>query len=251
MPVPEGPREFPATRWTQIRRAVGHDTKDAQRALGELCQSYWYPLYAYARRAGQSVDDAEDLVQSFFAKLLEKHYLESADPSKGRLRTFLLTAMKRFMANEWRNQHTLKRGGGVEVFSIDVDEAEESYKHEPVEATTPEDLYERQWINTLLKAAVDKLRASYAERGRAEQFDFMREHLDSDGEAGYAELGRQMNLSENAARAAVHRLRQQYKVALQDQIRETLDEPTDEALQQELGYLLDVLSREQNSRATP
>jgi RNA polymerase sigma-70 factor (ECF subfamily) len=231
-----------------VRRAVGQDEKEAHRAMSDLCQAYWFPLYAYARRAGQGQEDAEDLVQAFFAKLLEKNYLEDADPGKGRLRTFLLTALKRYMAKDWRNRHALKRGGWAEVFSIDVDEAEESYRLEPADNTTPEDLYERQWVNSLLKAAIDKLRKNYADRGRGEVFDHMRDYLDSDGEESYAELGQRIGLNENAARAAVFRLRQQYKTALQEQIRETLDNPTDEALQEELGYLLGILGRQSDSR---
>ncbi|MBP7948342.1 MAG: sigma-70 family RNA polymerase sigma factor [Verrucomicrobiales bacterium] len=249
MAAPEGPREFPATRWTQVRRALAGDEKESGCAMGELCRDYWYPLYAYVRRSGQNPDEAEDLVQSFFLTLLAKKYLEDANPAKGRLRTFLLTALKRFMANDWRNRNTLKRGGGVEMVSIDVDEAEELYRHEPADFANPEDLYEHRWVLALLQGAVDRLRLSYAERGRADAFDLMRDFLDDDGQAGYADLGKQMGVTENTARAAVFRLRQQYRLALQDAIRETLDDPSDSSLQEELGYLKDVLSRQGRSSA--
>jgi len=136
---------FVTTRWSVVLAAGQADTALAREALARLCQTYWYPLYAYARRRGQSRHDAQDLTQEFFARLLEDNWLARADRERGRFRTFLLTAMKHFMANEWHRANTLKRGGRVPVFSLNDEAAEERYQLEPAEKSTPESLFERNW----------------------------------------------------------------------------------------------------------
>ena len=143
-PAGEGRRGFATTRWSLVLAAGESGSDVSARALEELCTQYWYPLYAYARRRGYDTEDARDLTQSFFAKLLEKRDLRTADPTRGRFRTFLLSSMKNFLAGEWRKDNTLKRGGAVEILPLDFDSAEESYGLAPSHELTPEPLYERR-----------------------------------------------------------------------------------------------------------
>ena len=160
-----GQRRFATTRWSVVLAAGADPSEQADRALAELCANYWYPLYAYVRRRGYEAEDARDLTQAFFAKLLEKKSLAAADPARGRFRSFLLTSMKNFLASEWRRQATLKRGGDEEVLSIDYEGAEHRYRVEPAHAFTPEAIYERRWALALLERAVDDVQKRYAGRG--------------------------------------------------------------------------------------
>ncbi len=184
-----GPRRFATTRWSVVLAAGASRTQRSDRALADLCADYWYPLYAYVRRRGHDPEDARDLTQAFFAKLLEKNGLTSADPARGRFRSFLLTSMRNFLTSEWRRQATLKRGGEVELVSIDYDDAEHRYRVEPASALTPEAIYERRRALALLDRAVDDLRKRYADRGNTELFDILKEYLGADpGGVPYGEL---------------------------------------------------------------
>ena len=141
-----GRRRFATTRWSLVLAAGGDRSEQADRALAELCADYWYPLYAYVRRRGYEAEDAKDLTQAFFAKLLEKHDLTAVDPARGRFRSFLLTSLKNFLASEWRRQATLKRGGDVELVSIDYEDAENRYRLEPAHALTPNTKSANIWL---------------------------------------------------------------------------------------------------------
>lgn len=184
-----GRRQFATTRWSVVLAAGAGRSKNADRALAELCADYWYPLYVYVRRRGHEPEDARDLTQAFFAKLLEKKGLTAADPTRGRFRSFLLTSMKHFLTSEWRRQAAVKRGGDVEVVSIDYADAEQRYRIEPATSLTPEGIYERCWALALLERAVNDLRKQYANRGDVEVFDALKEYVGSDSErVPYAEL---------------------------------------------------------------
>src|SRR5512142_2316396 len=162
---------FVTTHWSVVLTAGGTDTARAHAALEKLCRAYWYPLYAYARRRGHSVEDAQDLTQEFFARVLERQWLAAADQSKGRFRTFLLTAMERFLANEWDKARALKRGGGQKQVPIQFDTAETRYGVEPADTRTPEQAFEYRWAVTLLESVVKQLGAEYRARGQGVLFD--------------------------------------------------------------------------------
>ena len=210
--IAAGHRRFATTRWSVVLAAGADPSEQADRALAEPCADYWYPLYAYVRRRGYEAEDSRDLTQAFFAKLLEKNGLVSADPARGRFRSFLLTSMRNFLASEWRRQATLKRGGDVEVVSIDYEDAEHRYRVEPAHALTPEAIYERRWALALFERAVDDVRMRYADRGQTELFDTLKEYLGYDpGGVPYTQLSPRLGQSEGALRTALSRLRARWR----------------------------------------
>src|SRR5437667_2665213 len=164
------PERFDTTHWTAVQAAGRSTATSAGRAMEELCRMYWYPLYSYVRRQGNSPEDAQDLTQDFFSRFLEKEYIKLADRERGRFRTFLLTSMKHFLVNEWAKRRAEKRGGG-QVFSLDEESAETRYGLEPVDNLTPEKLYDKNWAIALLDRAADRLRAEYAGFGKLALFD--------------------------------------------------------------------------------
>ena len=236
-----GRRRFATTRWSLVLAAGADPSEQAARALAELCADYWYPLYAYVRRRGYEAEDARDLTQAFFAKLLEKNDLTAADPTRGRFRSFLLTSMKNFLASEWRRQATVKRGGSVELVSIDYEDAESRYRVEPAHALTPEAIYERRWALALLDRAVDDVRTWYAGRGKTELFDALKEYLGHDpGGVPYRELSQQLDQSEVALRTALSRLRARWRERLRELVAETVQEG--HTVDDELRHLLTALT---------
>ena len=206
-------------------------------ALAELCSQYWYPLYAYTRRRGHDPEDARDLTQAFFAKLLEKRDLRVADPKRGRFRTFLLSSMKNFLAGEWRKEHALKRGGEVEVLPLDFDSAEESYGVEPSHDLSPEAIYHRRWALGLLERAVSDLQRQYENAGNAELFDALKGFLGGEDEIlPYSELSQRLGQSEGALRTAASRLRARWRERLRELVAETVGEEAE--IQDELRTLI-------------
>ncbi len=217
---------FATTHWTVVRAAGRSDSPAAAMALEELCRTYWYPLYAYVRRQGRSKADAEDLVQAFFAKLLEKEYLAGLSREHGRFRAFLLTAVKHFLANEWDRANRQKRGGGQTVLSLDYQAAETRYHIEPEDQLSPDKLFDRAWALTLLERVVERLRAENAAAGRASQFEQLKFFLMVGTQnIPYAEAGAALLMSEGAVRVTVHRLRRRYRELLQQEIVQTLSDP--------------------------
>jgi len=203
--------------------AVQAESPRRDQALAELCQHYWYPLYAYVRQRGHSRADAEDLVQGFFARLLERNQLAVADPSRGRFRTFLLVALKRYMANEWNRAHALRRGGGLRWVALDFSEAEMRYGLEPAHQTTPESLYERHWAQTLLDHVMQRLQRDYTAGGKGALFEALRGSLGRrQGEAPYAEVASRLGMTEAAVKMAVQRLRARYRQTLREEIARTV-----------------------------
>ena len=199
-------------------------SEHADRALAELCAGYWHPLYAYVRRRGYDPDDACDLTQAFFARLIEQRRLAAADPVRGRFRSFLLTAMKNFLASEWRRQAAAKRGGGAEVVSIDAADAEGRYRVEPADNRTPEADYERRWALALIERAVDDVGRAYADRGETELFDALKAHLGADsGGAPYGELSPAARPERSRPADGVSRLRARWRTRLRELVAETVE----------------------------
>lgn len=237
-------RQFATTQWSLVLAAGESRSDGAERALAELCARYWYPLYAYARRRGHDPDDARDLTQAFFAKLLEKRDLRVADPTRGRFRTFLLSSMQNFMAMEWRKETALRRGGGIELLPLDLDSAEASYGREPSHGLTPEAIYERQWALRVLEQAVSDLRSQYEKAGDLELFDALKGFLGGgDDVLPYSELSRRLGRSEGALRTAASRLRARWRERLRQLVAETVQDKA------ELGDELDCLIASVRTRA--
>lgn len=241
--TPKGPAGcFATTHWSVVLTAGRSDTPRCQAALEKLCRAYWYPLYAYARRRGHSVEDAQDLTQEFFARVLERHWLARADQAKGRFRTFLLTAMERFLANEWDKVRALKRGGGQRNIPIQLDTAETRYGVEPADTRTPEQDFEYRWALALLDEVVGQLEAEFSARGQADTFATLKPCLVGDrASQPYTELAVKLGMEEGAVKVAVHRLRQRYRELLRVEIADTVAAPDE--VDAEMRHLFKVLVR--------
>ena len=209
-------------------------------ALEKLCQTYWYPLYAYVRRRGRSPEDAQDLTQEFFARLLEGNWVERADRQKGKFRSFLLTAMNHFLSDQWDKARAQKRGGGAIPVPLQLDTAETRFGLDPADRTTPEQVYERRWALALLDEVLRRLRREYEEEGKAEIFATLYPCLIGERTAQpYAELAAKLCVSEGTVKSAVHRLRQHYRRLLREEIAHTVSEPGE--VDEELRHLFTVL----------
>lgn len=239
---PPAPRDyFATTRWSVVLAAGRKSSPDSERALAELCRQYWYPLYAYVRRRGHGREDAEDLVQGFFARLLERDALGGLDAGRGKFRAYLLATLKNFLANEWDRSRAQKRGGGVEHLSLDWQAADERYHLEPPDRESPDVLFDRAWALALLGRVIDRLRDECAADGRAALFAVAKEQLTAASDTvTHAELGASLGMTEGAARVAVHRLRKRYRELLRDEIAQTLADP--EQVADELRSLASVLA---------
>jgi RNA polymerase sigma-70 factor (ECF subfamily) len=232
---------FATTHWSVVLKAGQSDTTQARDALATLCQAYWYPLYAYVRRRGHSVHDAQDLTQAFFARLLERHWVGDAKQERGRFRTFLLTAMSRFLSDEWDKLRAQKRGGGVPLLPLQLDDGETRYGNEPADKSTPEQYFERRWALTLLDTVLQRLRTEYEHEGKSALFAALHSTLVGDRESQpYAKLAASLEMQEGAVKVAVHRLRKRYRQLLREEIAETMAEPGD--IDEELRYLFAVLA---------
>lgn len=227
---------FVTTHWSVVLKA-GNDTA----ALSELCRVYWSPLYAYVRRLGKSPQDAEDLTQAFLARLLEKNYIASADQEKGRFRTFLLIALKRFLANEWDREHAQKRGGFQTIIPIDHAMAESRFGAEPACADQPDVLFERQWAITLLDQVMAQLQAEYTDTDRGELFTHLHPCLTKEDDAlPYAEIAAKLGMTEAAIKMALQRLRGRYRELLRTEIAKTVESPDE--IEDEIRHLFAVFS---------
>lgn len=235
-----GGRSFATTHWS-IVLAAAHDSRpDAQAALATLCETYWYPLYAYVRRLGYKAEDAQDLTQGFFAALLEKQYVKAADRERGRFRSFLLTALKRFLSKEYDRAHAQKRGGKARPIALDWEAGESRYALEPSHDVTPEAIYQRRWALTVLDRVIVRLRQAYADAGKETVFDGVKAFLTGEtGAPPYEQVACELGMSEGAVKVAVHRLRRRYRDLLRSEIAQTVADP--EAVEDELKYLLAVL----------
>jgi len=234
-----GSSQFPTTRWTLVVAAGDSRPKEARSALVSLCENYWYPLYAYLRRRGYSADEAQDLTQEFFVRVLEGRYLDRADPEKGRFRSFILTSLKFFVADEQDRHRAHKRGGGVLV-PLEFSSGEKRYQREPAHEETPERIFERRWALSVLDRVVEKLRDEFTQHGRPEHFERLKVFLLGQSDAPYAALAREMNTSEGALKVAIHRLRKRYRELFRQEIADTVADPAE--VEPELRYLAAVLT---------
>ncbi|MBZ5626494.1 MAG: sigma-70 family RNA polymerase sigma factor [Acidobacteriia bacterium] len=235
-----GSSQFPTTRWTLVVAAGDPHRKEARSALASLCEGYWYPLYAYVRRRGYAADQAQDLTQEFFIRVLEGRYLDRADPEKGRFRAFLLTSMKFFLADEADRNRAQKRGGGT-VLSLEFSSGEDRYQREPAHDETPEWVFERRWALSVLDRVVEKLRNEFVHHGRPEHFERLKVFLLGQSDAPYAALAREMSTSEGALKVAIHRLRKRYRELFRQEIADTVADPGE--VESELRFLAAALTR--------
>lgn len=231
---------FATTRWSLVHAAGREASTPARAALGELCETYWFPLYAFARRRGLGPAEAEDLTQSFFAFVLEGQVISRADPLRGRFRSFLLKSMQNFLLSEQRSADAEKRGGGKVIQSLSVADAESRYSHEPVSRETPERQFEREWALTLLRNTLEQLRAEYRSEPRAELYELLEAHLHGDEQRlPYSELAVRFEMTEEAIKSTAHRLRRRYRELLRAEVAETLTDPAE--IDDELGRLLEAV----------
>jgi RNA polymerase sigma factor (sigma-70 family) len=218
-----GDRQFAATRWSMVVAAGHPSSPDSRHALESLCQTYWYPLYAYVRRRVPDVHEAQDLTQAFFASLLEGNALEAADRERGRFRSFLLTAFKHFLADEWDKAKAKKRGGGRRSIPLNLESGESRFAQEPMDDQSPERLYEKQWALTFLDHVLNRLAEEFAAKGKERQFRAFQPFLAGETEPNtYEVAARALGISETAAKVAAHRLRRRYREILRAEIAETV-----------------------------
>lgn len=231
--------DFATTQWSLVVGAAARAQPDAGTALALLCQRYWYPLYCYVRRRVADVNEAQDLTQEFFARLLEKNTLAHASPERGRFRAFLLASMRNFLANEWDRAVAHKRGGQHKRLSLDFDSGESRLHFEPADERSPERIYERQWALLLLELVLQRLAAESAADGKQRQFEILQPTLTGSGGASYQQIAQELGTTEPAARQAAHRLRKRYRELLRAEVRQTIAEPGE--VDDEIRSLFEVL----------
>lgn len=219
-------------------RAGMSPTEQSRAALEDLCRAYWYPLYAYCRRRGYAEADAENLVQGFFCHLIEQSVVGSADPERGRFRSFLLASLSNFIAQHWRSEQSLKRGGQVQILSLDQEDFERQYQEALGEQGTPERFFERRWVETLMNRVIGQLRIDYDAADRAEMFELLKPFLA--GGAARGEIAARLNTTEAAVAMALSRMRKRYGEVFRRMVAETLADPND--VEDELRRLMAVLA---------
>jgi RNA polymerase sigma factor (sigma-70 family) len=237
-----GNASFNTTHWTIVLACNDqNDSARAEKALADLFQTYWYPLYAYVRRRGHGEQDAEDLVQAFCLHLQEKHALAKADRQRGKFRTFLLSSLQNFLANERERANAQKRGGGRELIRLDAEEADARYRLEPAHSATPEALFEKRWAHALLGQTLANLRSDFIARGKERLFDGLASFLTTDlRETSYQSAADQLGLPLSAIKTTVHRLRRDYREKLRDEIARTVSSPHE--VDDEILHLRKVLA---------
>ena len=234
------PRTFASTRWSLILDAANAGSPRQDVALATLCETYWPAVYAFIRRSGKTPDDARDLTQAFFVRVLEKGFFSEADRSRGKFRSFLFSSVRHFLANQHDFAVARKRGGGAPLLSLEFEDGERRYNLEPADEVTPEHAYERGWAQAVLDAAMTRVQARYQEGGRADLFARLKPYLTGEEPGSYAELAAEGGGTPGQLRVAVHRLRQDYGRALRETIGETVERPED--VDEELKYLLEVVA---------
>ncbi len=233
--------QFTTTHWSVVLAAVDDANPAADLALEELCRTYWFPLYAFVRRRGLDPDSAQDVVQGLFAQLLERNAFRNRTPEQGRFRSFLLAALKYYLADLSDHAHAAKRGGGQAAIALDALEAEERYRLEPVDQLTPEKIFERRWALTLLAKVLCRLEREFAETERADLFRQLRPMLfDKQPDASYAALASSLKMTPGAVRVAAHRTRQRCRELFREEVAQTVSDPSE--IEEELRYLRSVVA---------
>jgi DNA-directed RNA polymerase specialized sigma24 family protein len=233
---------FLTTHWSVVLAAKDKASPSCSQALETLCRTYWYPLYAFVRSSGYSPHDAQDLTQGFFARLLAKDYLRVVAPEKGRFRTFLKMALKRFLSHEWERNRAQKRGAGQSPLCFDTTMAEHRFQAQSTNTLTPDLIYDRDWAFTLLAQVTARLESEYTQSGKRTGFQTLRAHLTTErGAIPYAEIASDLDSTEGAARVAVHRLRKRFRELFREVIAETVSDGQE--VEEELRHLINVLSR--------
>jgi RNA polymerase sigma factor (sigma-70 family) len=246
--MPEGdflaPRRggrFATTRWSLVVAAGRKTDARSAEALASVCETYWFPVYAFIRRQGYQADEGADLTQEFFARVLEKDYLTDADPERGRFRGFLCASIRHFLSNERDRARTLKRGGHQPTISLDVETADGMYRLEPRDDLTPDKLFDRRWALVLLERVLAHLRDDLVSAGKGELFDSLKGFLTGDSAGvSYASVATRLGMTEGAVKVAVHRLRRQFRDTLMQEIADTVADPAD--IDAEIQYLLKAVS---------
>ena len=237
----DAPRRFAPTRWSLVMDARSSDQGISERAMAELCQSYWFPLYGFVRARGHSPENAEDLTQGFFEQVLRLDTFSRADEGKGKLRTFLLGALKKYLSNEHARENAAKRGGGVSAISLDLDWAENQIKLEPADpAADPNIQFERRWAMTLIKTSLDVLAEDYRARGAEEKFKILEPFLLWNSDDDYQDVADALDVSLGAAKVAIHRIRKRFREITRRELADTLSEGED--IEQELLHIFSALS---------
>ena len=234
-------RRFPTTSWTMVATAA-RDSSGSVGALSKLCEAYWFPVYAFIRRRGHSREAAEDLCQEFFATFLENGALAGARPERGKFRSFLMASVTNFLANQWDREHALKRGGGNTMLSLDFETSENRYSREPSHDLTPEAVFERHWALALLDRVLARLRDEHSRKGHVAQFDLLSPFLTGDHDrSSYDRVAVALDMSESAARTAVHRLRRRYAELVREEIAAVVADPQE--VEGEIRFLVAALER--------
>lgn len=237
-----GTFDFLTTHWSVVLLAGRENAPEAMDALEQLCRTYWYPLYAFVRRKGNGPEDSQDLVQGYFEMLLTRRDLLTVHPCKGRFRTFLLTTLSHYLSNRWDRSQALKRGGGMELLSLDGTDSEDRYRYEPAGDVTPETLFERAWASRMLDTVFARLREQSESEGQLERFHVMKGFLLGDrGDLPYADAARQLGMSEQAVKSAIHRLRARFRETFREEIARTVG--SQDEIDDELRHLIRVMTR--------
>jgi RNA polymerase sigma factor (sigma-70 family) len=233
---------FATTHWSVVLAARDGESPGASEALNELCRAYWPPLYAYIRRQGHDIAEAQDLTQEFFARLLERAYLSRFDQQRGKFRSFLLAYVKHFLSEERDKARAQKRGGGRRLLSLDAAEGEEGYVSEPVDELTPEQIFERRWVQTLLQRAFDCLAAEYVKADKAALFEALKDFQPRQpGSLTYAQIGARLGTTEAAVKSGMQRLRLRHREILREEIAQTVTSAKD--VEEEIRHMREVLNR--------
>lgn len=230
---------FATTPWSVISRASSLQITEAQLALSTLCELYWSPIYAFSRRQGNDVHEAQDLTQAFFAHLLEKNAIESVDPHKGRFRTFLLMAFEHFCATRYKRDHRLKRGGHKKIKSLNFARGEELYSQEPFHSETPERIFNRRWVRSQIERVLSQLRLSYEDSNTLEIFDALKSQLTEDEQTPRAALAHRLGMSPTAVKVSLHRMRKKFFTMLQNEIATTVNDSAE--FRSELEFFLTLM----------
>ena len=238
---------FPNTRWSMILQAQGNDSELRNRALEQICRTYWLPIYAFARGQGLAPPDAEDLTQNVLSSLLGNGAFEQVAVGKGKLRSFLRVATKNALRDDWRRATRQKRGGGATVLSLDYEDAEQrcsAVSLAAIDDQSPDRIFDRHWGLHLLNQTMERLEATYTGEGKAAIFAALKGVIGHAGGGGprYQDLAEELGMSEGAVKVAVHRLRKRYRRILKEEIAQTLDDESEEAVEDELRYIFGVFA---------